>query len=54
VIPELEGRMDGMAFRVPIEDGSVCDMVATLATEVSVDDLLAALRKPPTARCTAC
>jgi glyceraldehyde 3-phosphate dehydrogenase len=44
VIPELEGRMDGMAFRVPIEDGSVCDVVATLATEVSVDDLHAALQ----------
>jgi glyceraldehyde 3-phosphate dehydrogenase len=45
VIPELEGRMDGMAFRVPIEDGSVCDIVATLATDVSVDDLHAALQE---------
>jgi glyceraldehyde 3-phosphate dehydrogenase len=45
VIPELEGRMDGMAFRVPIEDGSVCDIVATLGTEVSVDDLHAALEE---------
>jgi glyceraldehyde 3-phosphate dehydrogenase len=43
VIPELEGRMDGMAFRVPVEDGSVCDITATLRTGVSVDDILGAL-----------
>ncbi|HVR31339.1 MAG TPA: type I glyceraldehyde-3-phosphate dehydrogenase [Acidimicrobiia bacterium] len=43
VIPELEGRMDGMAFRVPVEDGSVCDVVATLQTTVSVSDVVGAL-----------
>ena len=43
VIPELEGRMDGMAFRVPVEDGSVCDVVATLRTTVSVSDVVTAL-----------
>jgi glyceraldehyde 3-phosphate dehydrogenase len=43
VIPELEGRMDGMAFRVPVEDGSVCDIVATLNTDVSTDDVISAL-----------
>ena len=43
VIPELEGRMDGMAFRVPVEDGSVCDITATLRAGVVVDDILEAL-----------
>lgn len=43
VIPELAGRMDGMAFRVPVEDGSVCDIVAHLATDVSIDDVNGAL-----------
>ncbi|MEX2422762.1 MAG: type I glyceraldehyde-3-phosphate dehydrogenase [Acidimicrobiia bacterium] len=43
VIPELEGRMDGMAFRVPVEDGSVCDITATLNQAVAVDDVLGAL-----------
>lgn len=43
VIPELEGRMDGMAFRVPVEDGSVTDIVALLDQEVTVEDLHDAL-----------
>ncbi|RLI96736.1 MAG: type I glyceraldehyde-3-phosphate dehydrogenase [Candidatus Aenigmatarchaeota archaeon] len=30
VIPELKGRMDGMAMRVPVSDGSIVDLVATL------------------------
>jgi glyceraldehyde 3-phosphate dehydrogenase len=43
VIPELEGRMDGMAFRVPVEDGSVCDIVATLSAGVSAAEVVSAL-----------
>ena len=43
VIPELEGKMDGMAFRVPVEDGSVCDITATLRAGVAVDDVVGAL-----------
>ena len=43
VIPELEGRMDGMAFRVPVEDGSVTDITALLGREVTVDEVHAAL-----------
>jgi glyceraldehyde 3-phosphate dehydrogenase len=43
VIPELEGRMDGMAFRVPVEDGSVTDITALLRREVTVDEVHAAL-----------
>ncbi|MBZ0113334.1 MAG: type I glyceraldehyde-3-phosphate dehydrogenase [Thermoanaerobaculia bacterium] len=37
VLPELAGRMDGMAFRVPVPDGSVVDLVATLQTDVTVE-----------------
>lgn len=44
VIPELAGRMDGMALRVPVPDGSITDIVATLRTDVDVDQVNAALR----------
>jgi glyceraldehyde 3-phosphate dehydrogenase len=43
VIPELAGRMDGMAFRVPVENGSVCDVVVQLKTEVTDDEVNTAL-----------
>ena len=37
VLPELAGKMDGMAIRVPIPDGSVTDIVVQLETATSVD-----------------
>lgn len=43
VIPELEGRMDGMALRVPVPDGSVTDIVATLQVDVTAESVNAAL-----------
>ncbi len=43
VIPELEGRMDGMAFRVPVEDGSVTDITAVLHRTVTIDEVHSAL-----------
>ena len=43
VIPELEGRIEGIAFRVPVEDGSVTDSTALLGQEVTVDEIHAAL-----------
>jgi glyceraldehyde 3-phosphate dehydrogenase len=43
-IPELKGRMDGMAFRVPVPDGSVTDLVAILDREVTVDEVNEAYR----------
>ena len=43
VIPELSGKMTGMAFRVPVEDGSVSDITATLSREVTVDEVHQAL-----------
>ena len=30
VIPELKGKLDGMAMRVPVPDGSVTDLVCVL------------------------
>ena len=51
VLPELSGRIDGIAMRVPIPDGSITDIVATLsrdATAEQVNDALeAASRTPP-------
>ena len=44
VMPELKGRLDGMAFRVPTATVSVCDFVATLQKPVSVDDVNDAFR----------
>jgi len=53
VIPKLKGRMDGLAMRVPVDDGSITDAVATLARETTVDEVHAAFReaasKPPLA-----
>jgi glyceraldehyde 3-phosphate dehydrogenase len=44
-IPHLKGRMDGLAFRVPVPDGSVADLVCILNGEPSVDEVNAAFRK---------
>ena len=35
VLPELKGRLDGMAMRVPVSDGSVVDLVAILQQKVT-------------------
>ena len=42
VMPELKGRLDGMALRVPTPTGSITDLVATLKREASVDEVNAA------------
>ena len=39
VIPELKGKLDGMALRVPVPDGSVTDLVVDLEREASVDEI---------------
>jgi len=39
VMPELKGRLDGMAFRVPTPSVSVCDFVATVEKPTSVDEV---------------
>jgi len=45
VLPQLAGRLDGMAMRVPIPDGSVVDLVAELQSEVSAEEVNEAVRK---------
>jgi len=44
VIPELKGKMDGMAIRVPTSDGSLVDLVAELEKNVTVDEINAAMK----------
>jgi glyceraldehyde 3-phosphate dehydrogenase len=44
VIPELKGKLDGMAMRVPVPDGSVTDLVCVLSRETSVDEVNEAFR----------
>jgi glyceraldehyde 3-phosphate dehydrogenase len=38
VIPELSGKLDGMALRVPVSNGSIADMVPTLKRVVTKDE----------------
>lgn len=45
VIPELEGRLDGLAIRVPVPDGSLVDLVAELKREVTVDEVNKAMEE---------
>ena len=45
VIPELKGKLDGMAMRVPVPDGSVTDLVCILEREASVEEINEAFRK---------
>jgi glyceraldehyde 3-phosphate dehydrogenase len=45
VLPELSGKIHGMAFRVPTPTVSVTDFVAVLSKEVSVDDINSAYQQ---------
>lgn len=44
VIPSLEGKITGMAFRVPTADVSVVDLTVKLASETSYDEVMKALK----------
>jgi glyceraldehyde 3-phosphate dehydrogenase len=44
VLPELKGKLDGMAMRVPVPDGSVTDLVVQLNREASKDEVNAAFK----------
>ncbi|KKC00998.1 type I glyceraldehyde-3-phosphate dehydrogenase [Mycolicibacter arupensis] len=44
VLPELKGKLDGYALRVPIPTGSVTDLTAELSKSASVDDINAAMK----------
>lgn len=45
VLPELAGKLDGVAMRVPTPTGSIVDLVATLKTEATVEQINAAMKK---------
>ncbi len=44
IIPELEGKLDGMSMRVPVSDGSVTDLVTEVKKETSIEEVNAAFR----------
>lgn len=45
VIPELEGKLDGIALRVPVANASVTDFVALLNKETSVEEVNNTIKK---------
>ncbi len=45
VLPELAGKLDGMAMRVPVPDGSIVDLVVELESNVTVDEINAAMKE---------
>ncbi|OQZ04585.1 MAG: type I glyceraldehyde-3-phosphate dehydrogenase [Candidatus Brocadia sp. UTAMX1] len=45
VIPSLKGKLDGLAMRVPVVNGSVTDLVALVSKDVTVESINAAMKK---------
>lgn len=45
VCPELNGKLTGMAFRVPVPDGSVVDLTVNLEKETTYEQICAAMKK---------
>jgi len=45
VIPELKGKLDGIAIRVPVPDGSCTDFVAELEKDVTIEEVNKAMKK---------
>ncbi|GAA3238885.1 type I glyceraldehyde-3-phosphate dehydrogenase [Streptomyces sp. XM83C] len=45
VLPQLKGKLDGMAMRVPVPTGSVTDLVVELGREVTKEEINAAFQK---------
>ena len=44
VLPELKGKLDGYALRVPVPTGSATDLTATVSRDTSVDEVNAAFK----------
>ena len=44
VLPQLKGKLDGLAMRVPVPDGSIVDLVARLRSKPSAEDVNDAVR----------
>jgi len=45
VLPQLQGKLDGLAMRVPVPDGSIVDLVCRLGKKASRDDINAAVQQ---------
>ena len=45
VIPELNGKLDGMAIRIPTPTGSLVDLVANLKVETTIEEINAAMKE---------
>jgi glyceraldehyde 3-phosphate dehydrogenase len=45
VLPQLKGKLDGLAMRVPVPDGSIVDLVCRLSKKASREDINAAVQK---------
>ncbi|MEM4781570.1 MAG: type I glyceraldehyde-3-phosphate dehydrogenase, partial [Halalkalicoccus sp.] len=45
VLPELEGKLDGMAMRVPVPNGSITDLVVDLEADVGAEEVNEAFRE---------
>ncbi len=45
VLPDLKGKLDGLAMRVPVPDGSIVDLVARMKQKPTVEDVNAAVRE---------
>ena len=45
VLPELQGKLDGFAVRVPVPDGSLTDLSVVLKTEATAEEINAAFQK---------
>jgi glyceraldehyde 3-phosphate dehydrogenase len=44
VLPSLDGKLDGMAMRVPVPDGSIVDLVVKVSRDVTADEVNAAMK----------
>ena len=45
VLPKLKGKLDGLAMRVPVPDGSMTDLTVILKKEATAEEINAALKK---------
>jgi glyceraldehyde 3-phosphate dehydrogenase len=45
VLPELKGKLDGYAIRVPVPTGSATDLTVTVSRETTVEEVNAALKR---------
>jgi len=44
VLPELDGKLDGLAMRVPVPDGSIVDLTVEVERDTSIEEINAAMK----------